>query len=327
MKIPKFHIYGKDNPQVEYLIQAKLDLRSWEDLTKEEKEIILLQLSNNGWIKDYSTEILHAIKDLNYHFLRECPRKRLHKTPPQKEDRRRYDLDYDQIRAATEDFKDIFLNKKSEPLIFRMLSKFAEGFIDHTNYRWAEEATEEEKINQYIKEAFSKFDRLANCLNHIFEQFSINALMTREGIIPRQDQKIAEDIYVPVIQLLSNPEWKAVNEELKSSFDNFHNKKYEDCIASAHNVVQGFLQILIHGEYGKNGSGELAKLFSEAKTEKEKYFSEDFDFFKNFFSAFRANKSTSKPKKQSATSDDALLMLNVVMIFLQHGLSQVERKK
>ncbi len=324
MKIPKFHIYGKDNFQIEELIQPKLDLRNWEDLTKEEKEIMLLQLSNNGWIKDYSTEILRAIKDLNYLFLRECPGKRLHKTPPKKEDRRSYGtLDYDQIRAATEDFKDIFLNKTSEALIFRMLSKFAEEYIDYQQYKWAEQETEKGKINDYIEKAFEKFDRLANCLNHIFEQFAINALLTREGIIPRQDQKITEDIYVPVIQLLSNPEWKAINEELKSSFDNFHNKKYEDCIAFAHNVVQGFLQILIHGEYGKNGSGELARLFAEAKT--KGYFNDDFDFFKNFFSAFRANKSTSKPKKQNATANDALLMLNVVMIFLQHGLSIVNK--
>ncbi|MDP2860667.1 MAG: hypothetical protein Q8N98_03035, partial [bacterium] len=84
MKIPKFLLYGKDDPTVENDIQPQLALRQWSELSGSEKKIALQELINNGWVKDYSNEILDTIEHLNHYFLRQCPGKKLHAIPPKR---------------------------------------------------------------------------------------------------------------------------------------------------------------------------------------------------------------------------------------------------
>ena len=60
MKIPKFLLYGEDDPKVESNIQPQLALRNWVNLSDEEKQIAFQQLKNSGWVESYSREILQV---------------------------------------------------------------------------------------------------------------------------------------------------------------------------------------------------------------------------------------------------------------------------
>lgn len=325
-KLPKFRLYGEDDPRVEETIQPHLDLRSWSDLETEEKTIALQQLRNRGWIKEYSREILKTINYLNSEFLKLCPGKNLHKIVPE------YGgvhlgsgNEYERINAAIADFEDIFLHEKTEALLFRMLTAFAESHIVGYYYKQAEKETNNNKRREYIDEAFEKFDQLANCFNHIFEQFSINAILTRNGLIPRQDERITKEIYVPTLRILEDPKWKNVNKDLAEMFSEYRDENYPETITKAHRAIQRFLQILV-GEEGKSGKGEFGKLFNKAKTEgiipTNRFTEPIIQVFQGFISSERATKSTAKPAMKTATSSDALLVMNVVMILLQHCLQE-----
>jgi len=132
---------------------------------------------------------LQTIEYLNYVFLRQCPGKHLHGVKPKCDYYRGVDSsERERIEAAKSDFQHIFLHENSDAMVFRMLSKFAESHIDGYKYQRATESTDETERKEHIDSAFERFDWLINCLNHIFEQFSVNQIVTRNGFVPRQDE-------------------------------------------------------------------------------------------------------------------------------------------
>ena len=310
-EIPHFRLYGEEDPGVESRIQPKLPLRGWDDLTRDEKLIAQRELINNDcFLDDQSDQILDVILYLNHRFLRILPGKNLHDPGP-----------LDETEAAYRDFSFVFLEERSD-LVLIMLSKFASCWIDTSALEDAEKSRDIETRKEIVGWAFREFDRLARTLNHIFEQFSVNILVTRNGFVPRQDDKIAQEIYVPTLKALSDPKWKQVSDHLSDMFDDYQARNYPEVITKAHSALQRFLQILV-GE-GKNGKGELSKLFAHAK--KESMISDNLFIQKivqtiqSFISSERANNSTAKPSTTAASSSDALLVMNVLMVFLQHCL-------
>ena len=231
------------------------------------------------------------------------------------------------MMASLLDFKHIFLTDPSDAMVFRMLSKFAECHIDDHYYRRATESTDEKEREEHVASAFKKFDQLANCLNHIFEQFSVNQIITRNGFVPRQDEKITSDIYMPTLKILSDPKWESVSADLSKMFEDYRGENYPEAITKAHSAVQRFLQILV-GEEGKSGKGEIGKLFKEAKDEGiipvNRFTEPMIAVFQSYIPSERATNSTAKPAIKDATSSDALLMMNVVMILLQHCLQETK---
>ena len=315
VELPKFQLYGKNNPEVENKIQPHLVLREWNDLSASEKRIALQELLNNGFVHSSSNPVLQTISNLNHEYLRQCPGKILHS--------RGNSGGIQQRNAAFEDFKQIFVGEKTEAIVLRMISEFCNCHIDSYNYAKAENETDETEKRRLIYLAFEKFDKLASCLNHIFEQFSVNVVVTRSGIVPKQDSEIINRIYNPTLVILSDPKWKSVSDDLSQVFINFQEQKYPETITVAHRVVQRFLQILV-GEEGKNGKGEVGKLFSDAKKQglipTNRFTEPIIEVFQGYISSERATNSSAKPSIKEATSSDALLVLNVVMIFLQHCL-------
>lgn len=322
-KIPEFQLYGQNDPNIEQRIQPNFGLRRWDELKKSEKEIALQELKNRGWIDLDSREILKTIEYLNFHFLRQCPGKNLHKikpTPSIPDDH-----NFTRIEAANTDFQNIFLQAETEALVLRMLSKFAECYIDKEQLNLVKITKSALKRNEYIKKAFKNFDILSNCLNHIFEQFSLNVLMTRNGFVPRQDENITKQIYIPTLKVLSDPKWKNVSDDLSQMFVDYREKRYPEAVTKAHRAIQRFFQILV-GKEGKNSKGELANLFKDARNQKlipiNRFTEPIINVFQNYIPAERAAKSTAKPSIAEATSSDALLLMNVVMVFLQHCLQK-----
>lgn len=327
MKIPKFSLYGQGDSDIETQIQPVLSLRNWSDLSNDEKQIALKQIENSGWLNSYSREILRTIEYLNHTFLRQCPGKHLHAIKPEHDNYGSHGNQSERTEAAVRDFQHIFLHEKSDAMVFRMLSKFAESYIDNFDYRRASEAKEEELRTKLIKEAFDKFDSLANCLNHVFEQFAVNQLITRNGFVPRQDKKIMEEVYTPTLLILADPKWKSVSADLASMFEDDREKNYSEVITKAHRVVQRFLQILV-GEEGKSGRGEVGKLFKKAKEEGiipvNRFTEPIVNVMQAYITSERATNSTAKPALKNATASDAMLVMNVVMIFLQYCLQNTQ---
>ncbi len=328
--IPKFSLYGQDNHKIEERIQPTLVLRGWSELSDLEKQTALQELTNNQWLNSYSQEILQTIEYLNSTFLRQCPGKHLHRIKPKQDNGPSmylYGNEHERMEGALADFQHIFTQEESDAMVFRMLSKFAESYIDGFNYRQAKESKNKKERAEYLKSAFGKFDCLANCLNHIFEQFSVNQIVTRNGFTPRQDKKIMERIYTPTLQILSDPKWESVSKDLSKMFEDYQNRNYPETITKAHMVVQRFLQILV-GEEGKSGRGELSKLFKKAKSEgliSQNRFTEPIiAVIQGFIPSERATNSTAKPSLKIATPSDALLMMNVVMVLLQHCLQKTD---
>ncbi len=82
-----------------------------------------------------------------------------------------------------------------------------------------------------------------NKLNETMSQFGFRYLLTRSGFIPKSDEKITNEIYLPVIESLSNPKWKEANNYLKESFAAFRfvtPEGYSTSITKAVTAVQAF---------------------------------------------------------------------------------------
>jgi hypothetical protein len=324
MQIPKFLLYGQDDPEIETSIQSSLAFRQWGNLSDSEKQIAFQQFENSGWIDSYSPEILQTIEYLNHEFLRQCPGKHLHAVTPQRDHYRGgYGNESERMKAAILDFQHIFLKDKSDAMVFRMLSKLANSYIDSHAYGRAVGSKDRAEREKLIEEAFNKFDRFANCLNHIFEQFAVNQVVARSGFVPRQDNKITDEIYIPTLRVLADPKWKPVSTDLTKMFEDYQEGNYPEAITKAHSSVHRFLQILV-GEEGKSGRGEVGKLFQKAKEDgviPVNRFTEPFvGVIQGFIVSERATNSTAKPTLKEATASDALLVMNMVMLFLQYGL-------
>lgn len=317
-EIPEFRLHGEGAPDFDDSIQPTLDLRSWSDIPEMERATALQEIINNGWHNN-DQEIMGAVEHLNDRYLRLCPGVNLHSIPRKRSD---HGTDYERREAAVKDFDRIFL-EENEPLVLRMLSKYAQLLIDRYDFRQAKSAVDSEERKKYVESAFEKFDYFANCINHIFEQFAVNQLMTRNGFMPRQDDVIEKELYKPTLKALSDPKWAPVNEILALMFEDFREGRFSESITKAHSSVHCFLQILV-GEPGSNAKGELGKLMQKGKSSgliPTNQFTEPFlSNIQSFISSERANNSTAKPSLSQASSSDALLMMNMTLLFLQHCL-------
>ena len=316
MEVPKFSLYGETDPKIRERIQMTLPWRSWDALSKREKETAFQELKNYGIFadEDRKDNILNTIFFLNEKFLRKLYGEKLHYCASHTHE--------DLQLAAIFDFHQIFLTENSDIVLF-MLSVFAKQLIDQNHIRKAAESNDDKDTKQYIKWAFTEFDELQKRLNHIFDQFCVNQVLTRSGFIPRQDKRILDQIYVPTIKCLSDPKWSLVDNDLRNVFQDYRNGDYQETITKAHSVVHRFLQIYLN-KGNKNSKGELGKLFQEFK--RDNVMSDNIfviriiDAVQSFVSSERATKSTAKPASKDVTSSEALLAMNAVMIFLQYCL-------
>jgi len=324
-EVPKFLVYGEKDQKIAETIQPNLGLRDWSELETEEKETALQQLKNGHWLKRNSEKTLDTIGYLNNKYLRLCPGKQLHKITPEYTSYGGLANLAELTQAAYEDFGIIFLKESSSALVLTMLSRFAQSQIDGRKHDAAKKTKGKIRAG-LVEDAFNKFDRFAKMLNHIFDQFSVNMKLTRSGLIPIQDEKITESIYEPTLQILADPKWKSVNESLKEVFEEFTNGNYPEVITKAHSAVHSFLQIVV-GEEGKNAKGEVRNLFGEAKRKGlipvDRFSGPIIDDLQRFIVSERATNSTAKPTLTDATPSEALLVMNVVMVLLQHCLTNL----
>ncbi|MFA5917580.1 MAG: hypothetical protein WC850_05105 [Candidatus Gracilibacteria bacterium] len=318
MTIPVFKIYGEGNSEIENKIRGDLSLKSWINLSEKDKQNIILNLEKKGWIDQYSDILVKIGNYFNEKYMSIYPFRKLNSIIPEIDySRPNFKNEYNMKSAAYNDFKYILLFAQ-EDLVYKVISMFANELNERHLFRLLTDKSTTEDINK----AFEKFDRFCNWFNHISEQYSLNLILTREGFIPKQEEVIINNIYIPTISLLQNPKWLKVDKLLIKVFEDFQNKSYSSVISGSHNVLQKFLQIFL-GEKEENGKGAFGKYFSEFKKNEKlnnQFTNGILTTTQSFLSSERAEKSDAKPGKKEPTLQDALLVMNTSLVFINFCL-------
>ena len=229
---------------------------------------------------------------------------------------------------ACTDFYAIFIKEK-QSVVLELISLYAKDLI-------SEKETSANSLNKENGESnlsFQKrveaqkwllFDEFAEDINEVFSHFGLNLYLSRLGFVPKQDDKLINEVYEPVLKSISHPIWKEVNQHLTDAFSEYRKNNpigYSNCVTNTVTAVQAFLQIINNG---KTGSGDISKLIAQAQTKNlipSDLFSKE--IFKNIESILmreRQETGIAHPKKEYATEKNAILVLNLAMIFFQHSL-------
>lgn len=305
-----FKYWSSLNSEALKELHPDLGLRDWNDLLLDEKGKIWSHLEKFFTDSASLQRKYHAIELMN-----------------EKHKYRSYGISFlceKSSENATTDFKNIliFYNKN---VVLELLSCFSVAIlmerIDESILRDDQETDDAYDI-RLTKWRFREFDEFADRLNNVFEHFGINIVLTRMGFIPRQEDKIIKKIYKPVLQVLSHSQWQPVNRELKDAFGEFRRKTkkgYSSCITHLVSSIEAFLQICV---YGKTGTGTLNSLIKKAYNKKlipnDEFTNQIFKNIESILMQERSKKGDSHPKEEYATEENALLIMNLTMIFLQH---------
>lgn len=232
-------------------------------------------------------------------------------------------LEKKSLNAACADFYTIF-SEQRENVVLELLSIFALEIINQRKDDGIKRAAGEtdEEYNQKLDQwRFEIFDKFAARLNEVFADYSLDISLTRLGFVTRQEEKIEEEIYKPVLSKLSNIKWKEVNRDLADAFKDYRNGDYSGCITHVISGIQAFLQILVNGKTGKD---EISKLIPRAKTKKlipdDDFSTLFFDQLESYMARARREKGDPHPKKEYATDKNARIVLNLAMVFFEHCL-------
>jgi hypothetical protein len=313
----KFKLWGETNHSIAESIQPTIGLRDWNELEKKEKHKIFLHLDRHKIFDD--EKIWMTITRLNeIHKRQSYGKTLLEHGGPHHRSRYPYYIQDCCLKTAKTDFVKIFM-EDDQNVFFEMLSLYAANYIDGDSY---EKAVKGEQVEENIKNAYSQFDRIKEIINDVFEQFGINVLLTRDSFIPKQDSHIIHEIYIPVLNYLTNPKWENVNRDLRDAFTEYQQRTkngYSSCITHAVTALQGFLQILVNGKTGKGKISDLIKTASKDKIIPNDEFSVGvFNDIESHLMKERQLTGDPHPKKEYANEKSARLVLNLLMVFIQH---------
>jgi len=313
MSKPIFKFWSATQSDALEELHPTLGHRSWNELSTQEKDNVWHYLKN--YFSDENLRTFFAIYCLNEnHKYRSYGKHFLHDQTEQ---------------SARMDFEHIFRNE-SQNVLLELFSCFCRAILveraDKALYKSSNESEEEFKnrLNEYRHEDFDKF---AERLNDVFEHYGVNVLLTRQGFIPRQDDKITKEIYIPVLQFLSAESWMPVNRDLRDAFKAYQEKTdqgYSNSITHAVAALQAFLQITVDG---KSGSSEgVASLVKKAQEKgaipADKFSSEIFKNIDAVLMRERGKTGDAHPKQEYANEKNARLVLNLVMVFIQHCIKK-----
>ena len=293
-----FKFWSETKPEIKKLLKPDFGLRSWDDLTIDEKDKILFNLidyffnvpkDSDGTINieevarqntidiKYSIgyrqqSIISSIKYLNETYMAKCFAPLSLKT--------QYLGSYESFPFVCIDFYNIFIQEK-ENVVMKLLSAVAFYYFRYaTSQNNKISKANYETQEQFEKRKFAIFDGFLEKLNEVFLQFGVKWILTRDSFIPRQDKKIIEEIYKPVLNFLSDQKWKKVNEILSDAFSDYRKNTpqgYSGCVTKTIAAVEAYLQILIDGKIGKT---KLLTLIGE--TQKKNLIPDD-NFTKTIF--------------------------------------------
>jgi hypothetical protein len=320
---PTFNLWSQNNPDALSNICPELGLRDWNKLNEEEKKKIWAYFVQKKWF-DLTNKIYYSVESLNEKYKRKSYGTQTldHQGPHYQYDdyKRRYFEDCC-LKVALRDFYTIFL-KENQDVVFELLSIFADLHIDTFTSQSVDDTSANQNDEEIANEAYKKLDDLSKDFNDIFEQFSLNVMLTRRGIIFRQDKHIMEEIYLPVISYLSSKKWKEVNRDFSDALNKFQEKTpqgYSGCITHLVSALQAFLQILVHDKVGK---GEIGPLIIEAQKKNlipnDSLTTKIFKDIQSILMEERQKSGDPHPKKEYANEKTSKLIMNLIMVFIQH---------
>ncbi len=318
----EFKLWSGVNPEVMKILKPDLGLRSWTSLDGNEKQKIWQILENKKWFVP-SSHIFNAIYNLNEKYKYKSFGINLlnHGGPHIRDSLTPHDCC---LSITHSDFRNIF-NDVSHEVWFETLSLFAQNLIKIEDPSPLElgKPSATGIIRQNLSQLnYCEFDRFSTDFNDICDHFGINIQLTRVHFIPKQDGRIIEDIYKPVINFLSDLKWDKVNDELKSAFIQYQLKNeigYSGAITHCYIAIQAFLQLVVNEDIGK---GELKELIPKAQARglipQDQFTTKIFKDLESYFMSERQIKGNVHPKREFANEKNARLMLNLVMVFIQH---------
>ncbi|MDP2683733.1 MAG: hypothetical protein Q8P20_01625 [bacterium] len=301
-----FKFWSQTNQESKKFLTPNLSVRSLSDCDEEERKIILKNFINKGWLTDnnlklYVHNAIRRFGDANKanNF---CPKTLDHGGPHYL-----YGSTLDDCcRECTHsDFWNIFSNKPKE-VSYELLSYYVNE-LDNSDY-------------------YQHRNKFKNCFNDISNQFALDILMVEDQFIPKQEEKIVNEIYEPVLSFLSDSKWKEVNVILADAFSEYRKNSpqgYSNSVTNTISAIQAFLQILNNKKQGK---GNISYLITEAQKNglinNDSFTKQIFDNLESIFAKERQETSIAHPKKEYATEKNARIMLNLAMIFFQHCIQK-----
>lgn len=303
----KFSLWGERSKEIQDKLTPDLGLRTWDDITRDEKGQMWNYIEVITSV--YSAQITSAIREMS----------EMHKvnnyTP-------NFVKDYNED-AAQRDFYNIFMNEDHDVVmqLFSLLGRemIKKGKDDFTDNPGPYES--KEKFKQRKKEKiYMDVDAVSDRVNDVFRDFGINVKMTRSGFIPRQDEKINSEIYEPVIGFLAGQdELKEVNRDLSDAFGDYQKGDYSSSITHTISALEAYLQTK---RYGETGKGTLGALIGECRQKglipDDPFTKKVFSGLDSIFAIYRKKEGDAHPKEKYSNEENAKLILNLAMVFLQH---------
>lgn len=338
-----FKLWSETNIEIKEQLKPDLWIRSWDFLNKVEKEKIWKYLEEYFFNKDKKIykrmESPYWERIYNYEFSKtfnvisvsEIISHTIYSLN-QKYKSKSYWINFlknQTLLNACNDFYNIFM-LEDENVVLELLSLYALILHDLSIkrvwwYYYDDKISPEENDKHKLNHKLEEFDDFSKRLNEVFNDFWLNIILTRQWFIPKQWEKIIEEIYKPTLDFLSDGKYKEVNRDLWDAFSDYHKKDYSWTITKTISAIQAFLQISIKWEVWK---WDIADLISEA-IKKELIPNDIFTItiFKNINSIImreRQETADAHPKKEYANEQNARLILNLSMIFMQHFI-QIEK--
>jgi hypothetical protein len=300
-----FNKWSQLNPSAQKILAPDLGIRSWDQVDAQQKKTIWLHFRNKGWF-DADEDTYYAISQFNEDNKARsfCNHLQQHGGAHwiEMHDVRHY-MEKCCFEVAQRDFDHIF-HTEVQDVFYELLSYYVPAL---------ERGYDKDKVI-----------RFRNLFNDISNQFGLNVLLNESGFILRQDSKITDAIYVPVLNYLNDKKWEPVNRDLADSMTAYlknSEEAYSTSITLTISALQGFLQIMVNGSIGK---GDLGNLITEAQTKKlipsDPFTIRIFKDIESILMQERQEKGHPHPKKEYANEKSARLILNLTMIFMQHCL-------
>lgn len=336
-----FKLWSENNNEVKVQLNPDLWIRNWGSLWKDEKEKIWKYLekyffNNDIFIYRINTRYSEIFTNVfsNFimyeHILKEIIQDTIYNLNEMykvKSYAKNY-LKEKSLENACIDFFSIF-NDQDENVVLELLSIYSKILIKYsfkTNsyiHKNDDELEDDYKI-RFINYQYKYFDIFSERLNEVFNDFWLNIILTRQWFIPKQWEKIIENIYKPTLDFLSDESFKEVNRDLWDAFSDYNKKDYSGAITKTISAIQAFLQISIKWEVWK---WDISELIGDAI--KKWLIPNDIfttTIFKNINSIImreRQETADAHPKKEYANERNARLILNLSMIFIQHFIQEI----
>lgn len=299
-----FNNWSQTNPDTKKVLSPDLGIRGWGEIDKNQKQAIWRLFVNKGWFdEDEVMRIAVSCFSEDYKAGMYCQHWLMHGGSHKENEM----VINSSIKpccrdVAHKDFEHIF-NTQSQEVFYELLSYYVQSL----------------EKNSIYKENAQKFK---NRFNDISNQFGLNVLLGETGFIIKQDEKIVDDIYKPVHSFLSDEKWIPVNRDLgeaNTSYLKDKEEEYSRCITLTVSALQAFLQILVNGVTGKGDIGDLIKEGQKKGVIPNDPFSTK--VFKDIEAVImreRQDKSDAHSKKEYANEISSRLLMNLVMVFMQH---------